>query len=217
VAACVATAGLSLGEYTALTFAGVLTFEDGLRLVQERGRAMQVAADANPGAMVSVLGMSPEELEQVLEQARPAGLVEIANLLCPGNVVISGERPAVEAAERIADGRGARCIRLAVAGAFHTGLMDPARPPLAAALARTPFHAPKLPIWSNVDGKPHSAADEIKGLLLEQVSRPVLWEQSMRALLDLGVDRFYEVGPGRVLAGLMKRIVRKADVRNIPA
>jgi [acyl-carrier-protein] S-malonyltransferase len=217
VEACTAAAGLSLGEYTALAFAGVFPFRDGLRLVQERGRAMQAAAAAAPSGMLSVLGMSREEVEAVVAAARPAGLIEVANLLCPGNIVISGAQAAIGAAEKIAEAKGARTVRLAVAGAFHTPLMEPARAALAAALEATEFRPARVPVWSNVDAKPHTDPAELKALLLQQVARPVLWEETLRGLLADGVERFFEIGPGRVLAGLLKRVHRRADCQNVQA
>ncbi len=213
----VATAGLSLGEYTALAFAGAIGFEDGLRLVQARGRAMQAAADATPSGMVSVLGMEAAEVETLAADARPAGTVEVANYLCPGNTVISGATAAIDEVCRLAETRGLRAVRLAVAGAFHTTLMKPADERLAEALAGVDLKPPRVPVWSNVDAKPHADPAEIKGLLVRQVLSPVRWEETVRGLLADGVERFYEVGPGRVLAGLLKRVNRKADVRNVSA
>ena len=212
---CTAAAGLSLGEYTALTFAGALSFADGLRLVQRRGEAMQAAADATPSGMVSILTMEPDRVEALCAEARSAGRLEIANLLCPGNIVVSGDKAACEAVERLAEAAGGRTVRLAVAGAFHTEIMKPADQTLAAALEGVPLQAPRVPVWSNVDAQPHTDPVEIRRLLVQQVLRPVLWEQTMRNLLARGVDRFYEIGPGRVLAGLLKRVQRKVDCRNV--
>jgi [acyl-carrier-protein] S-malonyltransferase len=215
-AECAATAGLSLGEYTALAFAGALAFADGLRLVQTRGRAMQAASDATPSGMVSVLGLPPEKVEELCAKARPAGKVEVANLLCPGNVAVSGTKSACEEVERLAPGLGAiKTIRLAVAGAFHTDIMKPADQTLAAALAQVEMRPPRVPVWSNVDARPHTDPAEVRGLLVRQVVQPVLWEQTMRNLLAEGVRKFYEIGPGRVLAGLVKRVDRKVECINI--
>ncbi len=212
----IATAGLSLGEYTALVFAGVLSFADGLRLVQRRGQAMQDAADATPSAMVSVLGLSLEKVEELCACARPAGLIEVANHLCPNNIVVSGTKAACDEVEKFAPELGAmKTIRLAVAGAFHTPIMKPADEKLAAALASCELKSARVPVWSNVDAGPHTSPDEIRELLVRQVLQPVLWEKTMRNLLAAGVTVFHEIGPGRVLAGLMKRIDRKADIRNV--
>jgi [acyl-carrier-protein] S-malonyltransferase len=214
---CVAAAGLSLGEYTALVHAGVLSFEDGLGVVRRRGEAMQAAADASPSAMVSILGLERDQVEEVCRLARGGKTLEIANLLCPGNIVLSGAESAVENARRIAEERGGRCIRLAVAGAFHTALMKPADQALAEALAGVALRPARVPVWSNVDARPHTAPEEIRGLLVRQVLQPVLWEQTVRGLLEAGCDRFYEIGPGRVLAGLLKRVLRKAECHNVSA
>ena len=212
----VAAAGLSLGEYTALVFAGVLSFADGLRLVRKRGEAMQAAADATPSGMLSVLGLPLEKVEELCAKARSVGLIEVANHLCPNNIVISGSRAACDEAERLAPEIGAmKTIRLAVAGAFHTTLMKPADQALAKALEQCRLETARVPVWSNVDARPHTDPTEIRGLLVRQVLQPVLWEKTMRQLLADGVALFYEIGPGRVLAGLMKRIDRKIEVRNI--
>jgi [acyl-carrier-protein] S-malonyltransferase len=217
VAACQAAAGLSLGEYTALVFAGALDFADALKVVQHRGEAMQAAADATPSGMVSVLGLEPAQVEDLCQRARSAGRVWIANLLCPGNIVVSGEKAACDAIERLVAEAGVRTVRLAVAGAFHTEIMRPAEESVALALDQVTIRPPRIPVWSNVDARPHTDPAEIKALLVRQVLEPVQWEQTMRHLLAQGFDRFYEIGPGRVLAGLLKRIHRKIDCRNVPA
>jgi [acyl-carrier-protein] S-malonyltransferase len=214
-AGVVATAGLSLGEYTALVFAGALSFTDGLRVVQTRGRAMQAAAEATPSGMVSIIGPEVAEVEVLVAEARSAGRLEIANLLSPGNTVVSGSDAAVNVVCRLAEAKGLRTVRLAVAGAFHTDLMKPADDTLAAALAGVEIKSPTVPVWSNVDAKPHIDPAEIKALLVKQVLSPVRWEETMRGLVAAGVERFYEIGPGRVLAGLLKRVNRKADIRNV--
>jgi [acyl-carrier-protein] S-malonyltransferase len=214
---CGAAAGLSLGEYTALVFAGALTFQDGLRVVQRRGEAMQASADAVPSGMVSVLGLDTAKVEELCVRARGGETLEIANLLCPGNIVVSGTKAACEAVERLAPSMGGRTVRLAVAGAFHTTLMRPADQLLADALAGVPMRPPRVPVWSNVDAQPHTAPDEIRGLLIRQVLQPVLWEQTMRNLLAAGCDRFYEIGPGRVLVGLLKRVQRRVECQSISA
>jgi [acyl-carrier-protein] S-malonyltransferase len=213
----VATAGLSLGEYTALVFGGSLSFPDGLRIVQKRGEAMQAAADASAGAMVSVLGLEPAQVEELCAKAGRAGMVQPANLLCPSNVVVSGTQAGCDALEFLAAAAGARTVRLAVAGAFHTDLMAPADLRLAEALDRVTLRPPRVPVWSNVDARPHTDPEEIRTLLVHQVVKPVLWEQTMRGLLAAGVERFFEIGPGRVLAGLLKRVQRKVDCQNIGA
>jgi [acyl-carrier-protein] S-malonyltransferase len=213
-----AAAGLSLGEYTALVFAGALDFADGLRLVQARGQAMQAASDATPSGMVSVLGLDRDKVEALCARTRDKGLIQVANLLGPGNVVVSGTRAACDEVERLAPEMGAmRTIRLTVAGAFHTGLMKPADEALAAALRGVALRPPRVAVWSNVDARPHTDPEEIRGLLVRQVLEPVLWEQTMRNLLADGIDQFYELGPGRVLAGLLKRLDRRAKCVNVSA
>ncbi|MCS6850632.1 MAG: ACP S-malonyltransferase [Gemmataceae bacterium] len=217
VEACEATAGLSLGEYTALVFAGALSFADGLRVVQQRGEAMQAASDAQPSGMVSILGLEPEQVEELCAAVRPHGWIQIANRLCPGNLVVSGTQAACEAIIGLAEAQGARTVRLTVAGAFHTPLMKPADERLAAALAGVEIHKPRIPVWSNVDAQPHTDPAEIRSLLVQQVVQPVLWEQILRNLLAAGIDRFYEIGPGRVLAGLLKRVQRRVECQNVTA
>lgn len=213
-----ATAGLSLGEYTALAFAGALAFEDGVKLVQARGKAMQTAAEATPSGMASVLGLELPDVESLVGEARGADTLEVANLLCPGNTAVSGSIVAIERFEQLCAARGGiRTVRLAVAGAFHTKLMRPADEKLADALAGVTLNAPNIPVWSNVDAKPHTDPQEIRGLLVRQILSPVQWEATLRGLLADNVERFYEVGPGRVLAGTLKRVHRKADITNVTA
>jgi [acyl-carrier-protein] S-malonyltransferase len=217
VEACEAAAGLSLGEYTAMVFAGVLDFESALTLVQQRGEAMQAASDAVSSGMVSILKVDLPEVEKICEQARGEGeVLRVANLLCPGNIVISGHSAACERAAELAQAAGAlKTLPLAVAGAFHTKLMDSAVERLAAALADVPMKSPRIPVVSNVDARPHDDPEEIRELLIQQVVSPVRWEDSMRYLLDQGFGQFYEVGPGRVLRGLLKRIDRKVACESV--
>jgi [acyl-carrier-protein] S-malonyltransferase len=217
VKACAGTAGLSLGEYTALSFAGALSFADGLRIVQARGRAMQTAADANPGGMLSVLTLERPQVEEICAKASNVGLIRIANLLCPGNIAVSGAQPALAEVERLVAEGGGRTVRLAVAGAFHTDLMKPADEQLVSALASVDLRPPRMPVWSNVDASPHTDPAEIRQLLVRQVVSPVMWEETVRGLMADGFDKFYEIGPGRVLAGLLKRVQRKADCTNVGA
>jgi [acyl-carrier-protein] S-malonyltransferase len=212
VLSCEATAGLSLGEYTALVFAGAMEFEDGLRLVAVRGEAMQEAADATPSGMVSVLGLEQAQVEQLCADARQDETLVVANLLCPGNIVISGTNSACERAAEMAVRAGAmKAVPLAVAGAFHTPIMNSAVDRLREALAETRIVRPSIPVVSNVDAQAHFEPDEIRDLLLRQLVSPVRWEESIRNLLSQGYDQFYEVGPGRVLRGLLKRIERRAS------
>jgi [acyl-carrier-protein] S-malonyltransferase len=219
VADCTITAGLSLGEYTALVFAGAMNFDAGLRLVQERGAAMQAASDAAPSGMVSVLGLERDKIEELCNQAREDDVLQIANLLCPGNIVVSGSKEACARVAPRAEAAGAmKVIPLAVAGAFHTPLMQPAVDRLSAALKNVEIRPPRIPVISNVDARTHSDPEEIRELLVRQVVNPVLWEDTMRSLLtEHAVEKCYEIGPGRVLAGLLKRIERKFPCENIAA
>lgn len=213
---CSATAGLSLGEYTALTFAGVMDFADALLVVQRRGLAMQEASDATCSGMVSVLGPDTAAVEELCGRVRGNDVLRVANLLCPGNNAVSGTKAACERLIDAAEKEGiGRCVPLAVAGAFHTEIMRPADEALAEALQGVTMKAPRIPVISNVDAKPHSDPEEIRRILVKQVLSPVLWEKSMRLLLEEGYDEFYEVGPGHVLRGLMKRIERKVTFQNV--
>lgn len=218
VSDCVVTAGLSLGEYTALAFAGALDFDAGLRIVQERGRAMQAASDAAPSGMVSVLGLERERIDELCDIARGEQVLQVANLLCPGNIVVSGSKEACQRLGPLAEEAGAmKVIPLAVAGAFHTSLMESAVARLTAALAKVEIRSPRIPVLLNVDAQAHSDPAEIRTLLTRQVVNPVLWETTMRRLSEYGVEKCYEIGPGRVLAGLFKRIDRKFPFDNVAA
>jgi len=213
-----AAAGLSLGEYTALVFAGVMDFESGLRLVQTRGSAMQAAADAVPSGMVSILGLDKPQVEDLCAEARGTGgeQLEIANLLCPGNIAVSGTKAACARIAELAPERGAmKAIPLAVAGAFHTSIMRSAVARLTDALAGVAMQKPRIPVVSNVDAAPHEDPEEIRNLLVRQVVSPVRWEDSMRYLLAQGFQQFHEIGPGRVLKGLLRRIDRGAQCENV--
>ena len=203
-------AGLSLGEYTALAFAGAFSFEDGLLLLQKRGEAMQLASSAASGGMVSILGLENDVVESLCDEARGSDILLPANYLCPGNVVVSGSSEACCRVAALAEAKGAmKVVPLTVAGAFHTPLMGSASDMLAQALDAVHFQTPRIPVYSNVDARFHSDPAEIRQILLKQLTSPVLWETSIRAMLDAGFDTFYESGPGRVLRGLMKRINRK--------
>ena len=214
---CAAAAGLSLGEYTAITFGGALSFEDGLKLVQLRGEAMQAAADETPSGMVSLLGLDRAIIEKVCDDARVNGeILQVANLLCPGNIAVSGNMASCKAVVPIASEAGAmKCIPLAVAGAFHTPIMRSAVEKLSDALAAVEICESRIPVYSNVDAGPHQSPEEFRELLVKQVCAPVLWQDSMQNMLDAGFDEFYEVGEGRVLRGLMKRINRKTACHGV--
>ena len=203
------TAGLSLGEYTALVFAGALSFDDAVRLVDVRGRAMQECSGRRPGAMVAVLGLDRTAVAALCETCREGDVLEVANVLCPGNVVVSGSREACARVEAAAPAAGAmKCVRLDVAGAFHTILMQPAVERLAEALDGVALAPPRLPVVSNVDARPHDDPAEIRRLLGRQMVGVVEWSDSMAYILSTGARSMWEVGPGRVLRGLMKRIDR---------
>lgn len=217
VAECTDAAGLSLGEYTALVFAGVMSFRDGLKVVKRRGEAMQAAADATPSGMLSLLMLELPQIEKLCDEARGGGTLQVANHLCPGNIVVSGSAASIDAIEKLVAAADGKAIRLAVAGAFHTPLMRPADEALAEALRGVTLQPARVPVWSNVDAKPHTDPEEIRALLIRQVLQPVLWETTLRGLLAAGCEKFVEIGPGRVLAGLLKRVQRKAECRNVLA
>lgn len=223
VAAANVAAGLSLGEYTALAFAGAISFEDGLKLVQLRGESMQAAADAAESGMVSVIGLDSDKVASICDAANKrvgdSTGVQLANLLCPGNYVVSGSKEACAIVAEIAkpEFKARMTVPLAVAGAFHTHFMAPAVPKLKEALEATEFSEPRLPVISNVDGEPHSDPAVIKEILAKQVTSPVLWEKTLSTLLGKGLEASYEIGPNKVIAGIFKRIDRKHPVTNITA
>ena len=198
-------AGHSLGEFSALVAAGAMNFEDGLRLVSSRALAMQKACEAVPSTMAAVLGLPDEKVEELC--AATPGIVVAANYNCPGQLVISGEVPAIEAACEAAKAAGAkRALRLPVGGAFHSPLMEPAREQLAAAIAQTPFARPVCPVYQNVSTTAVTDPQEIQKNLIAQLTAPVKWTQSVRNMVADGATVFVEVGPGKVLQGLVKKI-----------
>jgi [acyl-carrier-protein] S-malonyltransferase len=206
-----ATAGLSLGEFTALTAASWLNFESGIKIVHCRGDLMQQACESSQGTMASIMGMDAEPLRAVCQEAG----VDLANLNCPGQIVISGEKTAIDRAIALAKERGAkRALPLTVAGAYHSRLMKPAALKLAEALAPIPLQPSPIQVISNVSAQPHDSTS-VKSRLVEQVTSSVRWEESMRYLLAQGFTKFIELGPGEVLAGLMKRIDKSAQVISI--
>ncbi|KAL9235673.1 hypothetical protein vseg_010414 [Gypsophila vaccaria] len=216
------TCGLSLGEYTALAFAGAFSFEDGLKLVKLRGEAMQAASDAAKSAMVSIIGLDAEKVQKLCDAANEEvpeeERVQIANFLCPGNYAVSGGVKGIEAVEAKAKSFKARMtVRLAVAGAFHTRFMEPAVSRLESALAATEIRTPRIPVISNVDAQPHADPDTIKKILARQVTSPVQWETTLKTLLNKGLKKSYELGPGKVIAGIMKRVDKTAEFENIGA
>lgn len=207
-----ATAGLSLGEFTALAAAGAVSIEDGVRMVQARGRFMQEACDATDGGMASIIGMEEALLVEVCREVD----VDMANLNCPGQIVISGEKAKIAKAVELAKARGAkRAIPLQVAGAYHSRLMESGRVKVAEELVRLPMCEPKVPVVSNVTARPGGSIAEIKDLLVRQVTSPVRWSDSMQWLVSQGFTRFIELGPGNVLAGLMKRINKDVEMISV--
>jgi len=211
------TAGLSLGEYTALYAAGLIGFEDALRLVHKRGQAMQAAADATEGAMVSIIGLDDETVRRLCEEAGEGELLEPVNFNCPGQVVISGNRKACRMAKELAVKCGAiKAVRLEVAGAFHTEMMSSAAEALAEALADCKIAEPShIQTMANIDAEYYQSSKEIKEGLVRQLTQPILWQDCMERLLADGIETFYEIGPGRVLTGLMRRINRKTKIVNL--
>lgn len=209
------TAGHSVGEFSALYAAGVLSLDSCLDLTRARGEYMQEAGEKFPGTLAAVIGLEVPVVEGICKEASSQGIVVVANLNCPGQVVISGDIKAVEEAGRICSERGAKkVIPLAVSAAFHSPLMDEAAARLAEKLDKVEFSDAKIPIVSNVTAEPVSDGDRIRSLMKRQISSRVLWEKSMRHMLSEGIDTFVEVGPGNALAGMLKRIERKTPVFN---
>jgi [acyl-carrier-protein] S-malonyltransferase len=207
-----ATAGLSLGEFTALTAAGAMSFEDGLRVVRQRGKFMQEACDVTKGGMAAIIGLEEATTREVCAEA---GVV-LANLNCPGQLVISGEADKIATACELAKAKGAkRAIQLVVAGAYHSPLMASAQPKLRTELVNVNLSAPRVPVVSNVTAQPHAGLGEMSTRLVEQVTSSVRWEESMRYLLAQGFTRFIELGPGTALTGFMKRIDKSAQMLNV--
>lgn len=200
-------AGHSLGEFSALTACGCLSFEDGLRLVYARAMAMQKCCEQTPGSMAAVLALADEDIERICGLTE--GIVVAANYNCPGQVVISGEVSAVEAACVEMKNAGARrALPLPVGGAFHSPLMEPAGSELAEAIERVEFHTPSCPVYQNVDGLPHTSPDEIKSNLLSQLTAPVRWTDTVLKMKEDGMDEWVECGPGKVLTGLISKTLK---------
>lgn len=201
----VMVAGHSLGEFSALVAAGALSFEDGLRLVSARAQAMQKACEINPSTMAAVIALPDEKVEEICSGID--GTVVCANYNCPGQLVISGEVDAVDAAcEQLKAAGAKRALRLKVGGGFHSPCMEPARAELAEAIEKTEFHTPAVPVYQNVDAAPHTDPAEIKANLVAQLTAPVRWTQSVKNMVADGATEFVEVGPGKVLQGLVAKI-----------
>jgi len=219
VAEATCALGLSLGEYSALCYAGALSFEDGVRLTKARGEAMQAAADATDTSMVSVIGLDSETVAKICEKASETTgePVQIANFLCPGNYAVSGTTKACDEVEKIAkpEFEARMTVRLAVAGAFHTDFMAPAVDKLAAALDTVEIVKPRIPVVSNVDARAHSDPKVIKEILKKQVTSPVLWEESVKFVVGGDFEYGLEIGPSKVISGIVKRVDRSKDVTPI--
>lgn len=211
------TAGLSLGEYTALYAAGRITFEDGLKLVQKRGAAMQAAAEASNGSMVSILGLDEDKVAELCAKASGGLPLKGVNFNCPGQIVISGDAEACRRAADMAEDFGAiKAVELKVAGAFHTELMNPAAQDLEKAIKECPIaNSSEIKVVANVDASYYNTAEQIANGLVKQLVAPLLWQRCMEKLLADGIEDFYEIGPNRVLTGLMRRINRKIKVKNV--
>lgn len=211
-----AAAGHSLGEYTALYAAGVVTFHDLMKLVRNRGIFMRDAASRNPGGMIAVMGIGIERVEKVCRMVEGIGSVEIANHNSPGQIILSGEKDALGKAMELAKDEGAKLVvPLKVSGPWHSRFMNAAREQMAGLLAGYPFNPPSIPVVANVSGDYEHGADQIKENLVRQITAPVLWVDTIQRLLRDGYTSYIEVGPGRVLRGLVKDINRQATVNNM--
>lgn len=209
-------AGLSLGEYSALTASGVFDFEDAVRLVQKRGRFMTEAVPEGQGSMYAVIGMEREEVEDICKKCQQYGFVAPANYNAPGQIVIAGEAQAAEKAAALAKETGAKIVsKLNVSGPFHTALLEPASKKLAEELKKLKLHNMNIPVITNVTGKEVENSEEIIPLLIKQVMSPVRWEETILTLSQKGVDTFVEIGPGKTLSGFVKRTIKGAAILNV--
>ena len=212
---CHAAAGHSLGEYAALVAGGALDLKHGLQALAVRAKAMQEAAEQNPGAMTALIGMSVQEAWEVCEVAGRGDKLAVANENGPKQTVLSGSVAAIERAEEVARTRGAKAVRLQVAGAFHSPLMDSAVQPVREAISRINFHTPRFPVVPNASGKPTTQPLVLRDLLSRHLSSTVKWDASLRAMTEMGITHFIEPGPGDVLAKLARRAVPGAEVRTV--
>ena len=202
-----AAAGHSLGEYSAYVAAGAIQFHEAIKLVRDRGVAMQEAGDHNKGTMAAIVGLESEKVEMLCTEASSEGVVQCANFNSPGQIVISGSLNGVKKAMELCKNAGAKIVKeLVVSAAFHSPLMQPAREKLKSALQTTNFYNSKMPVYTNVTAKPVNEIEEMKGLLHEQITAPVKWDETIRNMISDGFEEFYEIGPGNVLQGLIKRI-----------
>lgn len=213
----VAMAGLSLGEYGALYAAGSLTFEDALRLVKRRGELMQAAATREPSGMVTAVGLEPTVVEDLCRKASESGPIAPANFNCPGQIVVSGAKKACEVITRLIEEAGGRAVPLKVAGAFHSQYMQPAADGLAEMLRAIDLQPPRIPVVANVNCEYHRDPATMRRWLTDQLTNPVRWQGSVERLIAEGVERFLEIGPGRVLTGLLRKIARRVPVVSMNA
>ncbi len=211
------TAGHSLGEYTANAFAKTFSFEDGLRLVKTRGRLMKNSGEIQPGTMAALIGLNEEQINEICSKASSSGIVQAANFNCPGQIVISGDIVAIDEAVRIAkeEYKCRLAKKLEVSGAFHSELMRTSDNELRIAVDNTEMHNPNIPVYSNVTALPIIESNEIKSALKSQLTYPVKWEMLIRNMINDGVSKFYEIGSGKVLTGLVKKIYPEAECYNI--
>lgn len=209
------TAGHSLGEYSALVASEALIFSDAVRMVRFRGKFMQEAVPVGEGGMAAILGMEKEKVEKLCEECSDDEILTPANYNCPGQIVIAGHTKAIERAIQKAKAEGKKAILLPVSAPFHCPLMKPAGERLAEVLGGISINDLKIPVVTNVEAEINDSKDRVTGLLAAQVSNPVRWEESMRKMIDEGIEQILEIGPGRVLSGLMKRIDSKVEVSNL--
>ncbi len=213
---CHAAAGLSLGEYTALVFTNSISFEDALQLVYKRGQFMQEACDKEKGTMASIIGLEESRVEEICKEAKQYGEICAANYNSPEQIVISGKEEAVKKAMTIAKEKGARAvIPLKVSGAFHSTLMSPASNKLAKEIEKTNVSKAEIPVMTNTNAKYISEPDDIKASLIKQLDNPVRWSHSIQNLIDDGIEEFYEIGPGKILSNLLKKIDKTKKIKNI--
>lgn len=214
------TAGHSLGEYTANVYAGSVDFENGLKLVKTRGHLMKNSGEIQPGTMAALIGLSESQVLEICEKAKASGIVQAANFNCPGQIVVSGDIAAIDKAVEIAKGEPYKCRlakKLEVSGAFHSELMKTSDSELRTALQNTDFIDAAIPVYTNTDAVPVLSKDEIRDALSRQLVSPVRWESLIRNMIKEGVTKFYEIGSGKVLTGLIKKIEPNAEVYNISA
>jgi [acyl-carrier-protein] S-malonyltransferase len=209
------TAGHSLGEYSALVASGVLTFSEAVKIVRLRGKFMQEAVPVGEGAMAAVLGMEREQIEKICEEVSTGEILTPANFNCPGQIVIAGHAKAVERAIEKIKQEGKKAVLLPVSAPFHSPLMKPASERLEKALEEISVTDLKVPVVTNVEAEVNTSKERVKGLLVAQVSSPVRWEESMRKMIEKGIERVLEIGPGKVLSGLMKRIDNRIETGNL--